>query len=62
MVIVEVLFEVMGDQIENIYYKLEMIFLFKVDFFLENGFFKGGSSDNIVQEYGLKFYVDWLKG
>ena len=28
----------------------------------ENGFIKGGSSENIAMEYGLKFHVDWLKG
>lgn len=62
MVIAEALSEVMGDEIENIYYKSETTLPFKADLFPENGFLKGGSSDNIAQEYGLKFHVDWLKG
>ena len=62
MIIAEALSEVMGDQIENIYYKSETTLPFKADLFPENGFLKGGSNDNIAQEYGLKFHVDWLKG
>ena len=62
MVIAEALSEVMGDKIENIYYKSETTLPFKADLFPENGFLKGGSNDNIAQEYGLKFHVDWLKG
>ncbi len=52
---------VMGDSIENIYYKSETT-LQNADAGPENGFLKGGSTDNIAQEYGLKFHVDWLKG
>ena len=52
----------MCDKIENIYYKSETTLPFKADLFPEHGFLKGGSSDNIAQEYGLKFHVDWLKG
>ena len=62
MVIAEALSEVMGDKIENIYYKSETTLPSKPTIFPENGFLKGGSSDNIAQEYGLKFHVDWLKG
>ena len=62
MTIAEALSEVMGDKIENIYYKSETTLPFKADLFPENGFLKGGSNDNIAQEYGLKFHVDWLKG
>ena len=62
MAIAEALSEVMGNQIENIYYKSETTLPFKADLFPENGFLKGGSNDNIAQEYGLKFHVDWLKG
>ena len=62
MVIAEALSEVMGDKIENVYYKSETTLPFKADLFPENGFLKGGSNDNIAQEYGLKFHVDWLKG
>ena len=62
MTIAEALSEVMGDKIEKIYYKSETTLPFKADLFPENGFLKGGSSDNIAREYGLKFHVDWLKG
>jgi len=53
MTIAEALSEVMGDKIENIYYKSETTLPFKADLFPENGFLKGGSSDNIAREYGL---------
>jgi len=62
MEIASALSQVMGDAIENIYYKSETTLPFKADLGQENGFIKGGSSDNIAQEYGLKFQVDWLKG
>lgn len=58
MAIAEALSEVMGKQIENIYYKSETTLPFKADLFPENGFLKGGSNENIAQEYGLKFHVD----
>lgn len=62
MEVASALSQVMGDAIENIYYKSETTLPFKADLGQENGFIKGGSSDNIAQEYGLKFHVDWLKG
>ncbi|NDV65317.1 class I SAM-dependent rRNA methyltransferase [Bacteroides sp. 224] len=62
MAIAEALSEVMKDSVKNIYYKSETTLPFKADLFPENGFLKGGSAENIAQEYGLKFHVDWLKG
>jgi len=62
MEIAEALAEVMEDSIRNIYYKSETTLPYKADLFPENGFLKGGSSDNIATENGLKFHVDWLKG
>ncbi len=62
MEIAEALSEVMGDRIQNIYYKSETTLPYKADLFPENGFLKGGSSENIATENGLKFHVDWLKG
>lgn len=62
MDIAEAISRVMGDQIQNIYYKSETTLPFKADLGPENGFIKGGSTDNMAQEYGLKFHVDWLKG
>lgn len=63
MEIADALSEVMGDVIQNIYYKSETTLPFKADLLAtENGFIKGGSPENIVMENGLKFHVDWLKG
>ena len=62
MDIANALMEVMGDKIENIYYKSETTLPYKADLYPENGFLKGGSPENIACEYGLKFHVDWLKG
>lgn len=62
MAIADALTEVMGDKIDNIYYKSETTLPFKADLYPENGFLKGGSTDNVAMEYGLKFHIDWLKG
>ena len=63
MEIADALLEVMGDVIENIYYKSETTLPFKADLLsTENGFIKGGSPENVAMENGLKFHVDWLKG
>lgn len=61
-VIARCLKEVMGDRIENVYYKSETTLPFKADLGQENGFIIGGCEDNIAVENGLKFHVDWLKG
>ena len=63
MEIADALSEVMGDVIENIYYKSETTLPFKADLLsTETGFIKGGSPENVAMENGLKFHVDWLKG
>lgn len=62
MELAEALSEVMEGRIENIYYKSETALPYKSDLGPKNGFLKGGSPENIAIEYGLKFYVDWLKG
>ncbi len=62
MEIAEALTEVMGNVIQNIYYKSETTLPFKAELGQENGFIKGGSPENVAMEYGLKFHVDWLKG
>ena len=54
--------DVMGDRIENIYYKSETTLPYKAGLEQENGFIYGGCDDNIAVENGLKFHVDWLKG
>lgn len=63
MEIAEALSEVMGETIQNIYYKSETTLPFKADLLsTENGFIKGGSPENVAMENGLSFHVDWLKG
>ena len=63
MEIADALSEVMGDVIENIYYKSETTLPFKADLLsTENGFIKGGRPENVAMENGLKFHVDWLQG
>ena len=62
MHIAEALTDVMQGEIDNIYYKSENTLPYKADLFPENGFLKGGSTDNIATEYGLNFHIDWLKG
>lgn len=61
--IADALSDVMGDTIQNIYYKSETTLPFKADLLAtQNGFLKGGSPENVAMENGLKFHVDWLKG
>lgn len=62
MDIADALTEVIGDIVQNIYYKSETTLPFKADLGQENGFIKGGSPENVAMECGLKFHVDWLKG
>ncbi|MBR6826590.1 MAG: class I SAM-dependent rRNA methyltransferase [Prevotella sp.] len=57
--IAEQLVAVMGNRIENVYYKSETTLPYMEP---ENGFLYGGSSDNVAVENGLLFYVDWLRG
>lgn len=61
-VIARQLVEVMGNRIENVFYKSETTLPFKAGLGQENGFIYGGSDDNVAVENGLKFHVDWLKG
>ena len=61
--IADALIQVMGDTVRNIYYKSETTLPFKADLLAkENAFIKGGSTDNVAMENGLRFHVDWLKG
>lgn len=62
MAICKALIEVMGNSIENVYYKSETTLPFKAELGQENGFIYGGSHDNVAIENGLKFRVDWLRG
>ena len=62
--IAEALKEVLGDRLENIYYKSDGTLPFKAALGNENEYLLGGDTDtaHIVVEKGLQFYVDWIKG
>ena len=60
--IAQCLVEVMGNRIENVYYKSETTLPFKAELGQENGFIVGSSEDNTAIENGLRFHVDWLRG
>ena len=60
--IAEALMQVMGDRIKNVYYKSETTLPFKADLGQENGFIVGGTTEDVAQENGLLFHVDWLRG
>ncbi|MBP5380180.1 MAG: class I SAM-dependent rRNA methyltransferase [Bacteroidaceae bacterium] len=62
MEIAEALKEVLGDALQNIYYKSETTLPFKAELGQENGFIMGSTPDNVATENGLRFYIDWLKG
>jgi 23S rRNA (cytosine1962-C5)-methyltransferase len=54
---------VLGDSIENVYYKSEDTLPFKADLDAENGYLIGGQNVPAISiENGLKFHVDWVKG
>lgn len=62
MMIATALKNVMGDEIQNIYYKSETTLPYKAELEQENCFLLGGDTNDIAVENGLKFHVDWLKG
>ena len=51
------LVSVMGNRIENVFYKSETTLPFKAELGQENGFIYGGCNDNIAVENGLKFQI-----
>ena len=60
--ICKALIEIMGDRIEQIYYKSETTLPYKAELGQENGFIYGSTEEDVAIENGLKFHVDWLKG
>lgn len=60
--ICKALIEIMGDRIEQVYYKSETTLPYKAELGQENGFIYGSTEEDIAIENGLKFHVDWLKG
>lgn len=62
MMIATALKNVIGNEIQNIYYKSETTLPYKAELEQENCFLLGGDTNDIAVENGLKFHVDWLKG
>lgn len=61
--IAKALYDVMGGEVKNIYYKSETTLPYKAGLNEESGFIIGDGSDgNITVENGLKFRIDWVKG
>lgn len=60
--IADALIKLMGDKLDNIYYKSEATLAAQEKILTTDGFLKGGSDENVAMENGLKFHVDWLKG
>ena len=60
--IAQALKSVLGNAIDNIYYKSETTLPYKAELDAENEYLLGGDAPNIATENGLKFYVDWVRG
>ena len=59
--IAQALKSVLGNTIDNIYYKSETTLPYKAELDAENEYLLGGDAPNIATENGLKFYVDWVR-
>ncbi len=53
---------VLGESLQNIYYKSEATLPYKANLGNEDGYLLGGEADDIAMENGLRFCVDWQKG
>ena len=71
--VAEALKRVLGEKLQNVYYKSETTLPYKARLAdegegnmmtesLKNGFLLGGCNDNTAMENGLLFHVDWLHG
>lgn len=60
--IAQALKTVLGDALQNIYYKSEATLPYKANLGSEDGYLLGGEVEDIATENGLKFCVDWQKG
>lgn len=60
--IADALKAVLGDSLQNIYYKSEATLPYKANLGSEDGYLYGGEVEDIALENGLKFCVDWQRG
>ena len=59
---VVILQELLGDEIKAIYDKSEATLPHKADIEPKNGYLFGKADTGVVEEYGNKFNIDWVKG
>ena len=52
----------MNPRITAVYDKSDTTLPYKAGIEHKNGFLKGQETDNIVEEYGYKFHIDWVEG
>ena len=62
MDIAAALTEVLGETVENIFYKSETTLPYKSGVIREDGYLLGGPADDVAVENGLCFHVDWMGG
>ena len=60
--IAEALKQILGDTLQNIYYKSEATLPYKANLGSEDGYLLGGDVEDIALENCLRFCVDWQKG
>ncbi len=60
--ITEAIKQVLGDSVDNIYYKSETTLPYKANLDNEDGYLYGVQSNEIAIENRLRFFVDWHKG
>lgn len=60
--IAEALKQILGDTLQNIYYKSEATLPYKANLGNEDGYLLGSDVEDIALENGLRFCVDWQKG
>ena len=61
-ILAKALKDVMGDKLDNIYYKSETTLPYKAALEQENEYLLGGIGEDTATENGLTFHVDWLRG
>lgn len=60
--LVDALTDLLGGQLDAVYYKSETTLPFNASLGQENGFLYGECDSNVARENGLQFHIDWLKG
>ena len=58
----DILLSSMSGRITAVYDKSKTTLPFKADIKHDNGFLRGKEDGNIVEEYGHRFYIDWVEG